>query len=77
MTSAPDIFLSYNREDQGVARRFAEEFEREGFEVWWDATLRSGEAYDEVMEAALRTAKAVVVLWSNQSVVSRAEAWSL
>ena len=67
----PDIFLSYSREDQEVARRFAEAFERQGFTVWWDATLRSGEAYDEVTEAALRSAKAVVVLWSTNSVVSR------
>ena len=66
-----DIFLSYNREDQAAARRFAEAFEGQGFKVWWDATLRSGEAYDEVTEAALREAKAVVVLWSKKSVVSR------
>ena len=67
----PDIFLSYNREDQAVARRFAEAFGAEGFEVWWDATLKSGDAYDEVTETALRTARAVVVLWSPRSVVSR------
>jgi TolB-like protein len=67
----PDIFLSYNREDQAVARCFAESFEQAGFSVWWDATLRSGEAYDEVTEKALREAKAVVVLWSKKSVVSR------
>jgi TolB-like protein/Tfp pilus assembly protein PilF len=66
-----DIFLSYNREDQAVARRFAEAFEREGFSVWWDATLRSGEAYDQVTERALKSAKAVVVLWSKRSVESR------
>ena len=71
MTAAPDIFLSYNREDQAVARRFAEAFEGQGFRVWWDTTLRAGEAYDEVTETALRTAKAVVVLWSPRSVVSR------
>ncbi len=71
MTAPPDIFLSYNREDQAVARRFAEAFERAGLNVWWDATLRSGEAYDVVTENALRTAKAVVVLWSKKSVVSR------
>jgi TolB-like protein/Tfp pilus assembly protein PilF len=67
----PDIFLSYTREDQAAAQRFAEGFETQGFSVWWDATLRSGEAYDEVTEKALRTAKAVVVLWSKKSVVSR------
>ena len=71
MTTSPDIFLSYNREDQTTARRVAEAFQREGFTVWWDATLRSGEAYDEVTENALRAAKAVVVLWSKKSVVSR------
>ena len=67
----PDIFLSYNREDQAAARRFAEAFSREGFDVWWDVTLRSGEAYDQVTENALKTAKAVVVLWSVRSVASR------
>ena len=71
MSSSPDIFLSYNREDQAVAQRFADALAAEGLKVWWDATLRSGEAYDEVTEAALRAAKAVVVLWSPRSVVSR------
>ncbi len=67
----PDIFLSYNREDQARAKLFAEAFERHGFKVWWDVGLRTGEAYDEVTETALRTAKAVVVLWSKKSVQSR------
>ena len=66
-----DVFLSYNREDQARARLFAEAFEAAHLSVWWDVTLRSGEAYDEVTEAALRGAKAVVVLWSKRSVVSR------
>ncbi len=66
-----DIFLSYNREDANVAQRYADAFKREGLSVWWDTALRSGEAYDEVTEAALRGAKAVVVLWSPRSVVSR------
>ncbi len=50
---------------------FAEAFEGQGFSVWWDAALRSGEAYDQVTEKALREAKAVVVLWSPRSVASR------
>ena len=65
------IFLSYNREDQDRAQLFAEGFTRAGLSVWWDTALRSGEAYDEVTEAALRGAKAVVVLWSPRSVQSR------
>ncbi len=75
--STPDIFLSYNREDGARAKLFADAFVAEGFEVWWDVHLRSGEEYDRVTEAALRSAKAVVVLWSKRSVDSswvRAEA---
>ena len=66
-----DVFLSYNHADTATARCFAEGFEREGFSVWWDQRLKSGEAYDEVTEQALKNAKAVVVLWSPRSVVSR------
>jgi TolB-like protein/Tfp pilus assembly protein PilF len=66
-----DIFLSYNREDQTRAKVFAEAFEAQGFKVWWDVGLRTGEAYDQVTEKALKTAKAVIVLWSKKSVESR------
>ena len=66
-----DIFISYNHGDQATARRFAEGLEARGFSVWWDVTVRLGEAFDEVTEAALREAKAVVVLWSKKSVASR------
>jgi TolB-like protein len=69
--AAPDIFLSYTREDQATAQRFAEAFEAQGFSVWWDVTLRPGETFDEVTEVALRDAKAVVVLWSPRSISSR------
>ena len=55
--TTPEIFLSYNREDSDTARRFADAFAAEGLAVWWDTALRSGEAYDEVTEAALRAGK--------------------
>lgn len=66
-----DVFLSYARHDRGTARMFAECLVDEGFTVWWDASLRSGETFDEVIERNLRDAKAVVVLWSPASVASR------
>ncbi len=66
-----DIFLSYNREDQARAKMFADALAAAGFSVWWDVGLRTGEAYDEVTENALRAASAVVVLWSKKSVASR------
>ncbi|MCM2312827.1 MAG: TIR domain-containing protein, partial [Steroidobacteraceae bacterium] len=66
-----DVFISYAREDAGTARNFADAFQSAGFSVWWDDALRSGEAFDESIERALRAAKAVVVLWSMSSVASR------
>ena len=66
-----DVFISYAREDAETARRFAESFQSAGLSVWWDDALRSGEAFDESIERALREAKAVVVLWSTRSVTSR------
>jgi hypothetical protein len=69
--AGPDIFISYSREERPAARHFAESFTREGFTVWWDAVLRSGQTFDEVIERELRAAKAVVVLWSPRSVASR------
>jgi eukaryotic-like serine/threonine-protein kinase len=67
----PDIFVSYSREDQAVARRYAEGFESQGFSVWWDQALTPGEAFDQVTERALEESRAVVVLWSKTSVNSR------
>ena len=69
--TAPDIFLSYNREDQAQAKLFADAFAAAGLNVWWDTALTAGEAYDQVTERALKSAKAVVVLWSPRSVESR------
>jgi len=66
-----DVFISYARDDAESARRFAAEFQAAGFSVWWDDALRSGDAFDESIERALREAKAVVVLWSTGSVASR------
>ena len=69
--SGRDIFISYSREERSAARHFAESLAGEGFSVWWDAVLRSGETFDEVIEKELRAAKAVIVLWSPRSVASR------
>ncbi len=66
-----DIFISYCRADRPAAQHFAACLAQEGFSVWWDAVLRSGQTFDEVIEKELRAARAVVVLWSPRSVASR------
>ncbi|HSM53892.1 MAG TPA: TIR domain-containing protein [Erythrobacter sp.] len=66
-----DIFISYSRQDRAKARVVATCLEREGFVVWWDAEIHSGESFDMVIERQLAEAKAVIVLWSPKSVSSR------
>lgn len=66
-----DIFISYKREDQAIARKLADALESEGWSVWWDPKLRAGEHFDDVIEKALNEAKRVIVMWSNRSVQSR------
>ena len=65
-----DIFISYKREEQPIARKLADALEREGFSVWWDPKLRAGEHFDDVIEKALSEAKCVIVIWSKYSVES-------
>jgi hypothetical protein len=65
-----DIFISYKREEQPVARKLADALQSEGFTVWWDPKLRAGEIFDDVIEKALNEAKCVIVLWSKRSVES-------
>ncbi len=67
----PDVFISYSREDKPIAELIASSLEAEGFSVWWDAVLRAGDSYDEVIEDNLRSASAVVVLWSATSTKSK------
>ncbi len=64
------VFVSYSRDDQKRAQPIIEAIEAAGFSVWWDGLLEGGERFSSTTEAALETAKAVVVLWSKASVSS-------
>ena len=66
-----DIFISYKREDQKMAKTLAEALEAEGRSVWWDPKLQAGEHFDTVIEKALQEARCVVVLWSARSIQSQ------
>lgn len=66
-----DIFLSYKREDQQVARGVATDLEAEGFSVFFDVNIEVGDSWDETIERELKAAKAVVVLWSPRSCDSK------
>lgn len=57
-----DIFISYAREDREWAAKLAREFESRQWSVWWDHELLAGQSFDEVIDAQLNLARAVVVL---------------
>ncbi|RPI94572.1 MAG: toll/interleukin-1 receptor domain-containing protein, partial [Chloroflexi bacterium] len=65
-----DVFLSYASADRDRARHYAEWFESQGWSVWWDRTILPGKRWDETIERELGAARTVVVLWSNQFIVS-------
>ena len=64
------VFLSYDRDDEAKAKSIALALEKAGHSVWWDRHIKGGAQYSKEIEAALKAAEAVVVLWSVHSVDS-------
>ena len=72
-----DVFVSYARNDEAVAVRVVDALRSDGYAVWRDDELPAHLAYADVIEERLKSAKAVVVLWSAEAARSqwvRAEA---
>lgn len=66
----PDIFISYSKEDKLQAVAIATALEKEGFDVWWDIDIPTGQTWDSAIEGAISDSKCVIVLWSKISVNS-------
>ena len=64
------VFISYKREEAAAAGRLREALVQEGFNVWWDEDLQCGQAWAEKLDAAVREAACIIVLWSARAVVS-------
>jgi len=72
-----DIFVSYGRSTEQQAQQVAEALRSSGYSVWRDDELPPHRSYGDVIEERLRSAKAVVVIWSAEAARSqwvRAEA---
>jgi adenylate cyclase len=66
-----DVFISYARADEGHAERIANALRQEGYRVWRDDELPAHRAYADVIEERLKSAKAVIVLWSTEAAKSQ------
>ena len=71
------VFVSYSRSTEAQAHAIADALRTRGFEVWRDDEIPANRAYSEVIEERLKSANAVVVVWSAEAAKShwvRAEA---
>lgn len=66
-----DIFVSYARADKARVAPLVAALEAEGWSIWWDPEISPGQDFDSLIAAELSRAKAVIVVWTPVSVVSR------
>ena len=67
-----DIFISYARSTTAVqAQAMADALRALGYDVWFDEALPAHRDFGDVLAERLRTAKAVVVIWSDEAVKSQ------
>ncbi|MCX6734312.1 MAG: TIR domain-containing protein [Candidatus Peregrinibacteria bacterium] len=65
-----DIFISYSSEDREIAGKIYDYFLNEGFRVWKDNLLRSGDSFISEVFENIKKSKTVIVLLSNNSLNS-------
>jgi len=67
----PDIFISYSRKDESVAKKLANDIISKGGNIWMDVLhIESGERWDQTIEEALEKSSHIMVLLSKSSVTS-------
>ena len=66
-----DVFVSYARADKARVTPLVAAIEAKGWSVWWDPEITPGQEFDDQIDAEIDAAKAVLVIWTPTSVVSR------
>jgi hypothetical protein len=66
-----ELFLSYSRADRPLAEQFVKTAAERGVNVWYDEDIEGGRDWRERIVAALGSAKALVILFSEHSNDSR------
>ena len=66
-----DVFVSYSRRDKARVAPLVAAIEARGWSVWWDPEIVPGQEFDRQIDAELKIAAAVLVVWTPQSVDSR------
>ncbi|WP_159017474.1 TIR domain-containing protein [Cognatiluteimonas profundi] len=66
-----DVFVSYARSDKSRVAPLVAAIEAKGWSVWWDPEITPGQEFDDQIDAEIDAARAVLVVWTPVSVVSR------
>ncbi|MEL7454558.1 MAG: TIR domain-containing protein, partial [Pseudomonadota bacterium] len=66
-----DVFLSYRRTDQPLAQKLVESLQSQGVKVWWDQMIEGGEDWREAIVENLTSARALVILFSEECNTSK------
>ncbi|GAB3368940.1 hypothetical protein GCM10027431_15240 [Lysobacter rhizosphaerae] len=66
-----DVFVSYARSDKGRVAPLVAAIEAQGWSVWWDPDIATGQDFDRQIATELKLAKSVLVVWTPKSVESR------
>jgi hypothetical protein len=66
-----DVFISYKSERRAAAEHLAATLTRYGYSVWFDYALVKGRDFGLQIDAKVRAAKTLVVMWCTLSVQSR------
>jgi hypothetical protein len=70
-TEVADIFISYSHSDRAIVEALSAFLEAQGWTVWWDKRLTSGDEFRDEIMSQLTVARAVIVIWSENSVKSK------
>ncbi len=64
------VFISYSRRDMDYVKKLEQRLHSEGFTVWRDNHIQSGDAWWQVVKANLRDCAAIIVVMSENAAVS-------
>ena len=64
------LFISYSRADKEYVRHLVDVLRKQDFEIWFDEQIPVGQGWDDVLEAQIKKADAMVLVLSCTSVAS-------
>lgn len=62
-----DVFISYSRADRALVIPLADSLKELGLDIWFDLVVHNGTSFSDEINEELRTAKAILVCWSENA----------